>query len=176
MSSQDHDLDSAIDSALRQAVAWEPSDEVLEQTQRTSGRSTTFTIPLIRTSDSESHPELSGASRLTPHALPTLAIPGSPRYQRLGYPSQSPNHTSSSPQSQSSPPTPVSAASLNSPVIGVIDLTTAVRTLTVSPIVHGGYSDIYRGEWERTDEGVEETATTNGGTTTELVCQRISFC
>jgi hypothetical protein len=168
---RDHDLDSTIDSALRGDVAL---DKVLEQIRCSSGHLTTPAIPVIRTSGSESHSELFVASKLTPHALPTLAIPGSPRYQSLGYSSQSLNHSSSSPQSQSSPPTPVSTASLNSPITGVIDLTTAVRTLTVSPVVHGGYSDIYKGEWERTDKGVEGTAS-NGSTTRQLVCQRISF-
>lgn len=48
--------------------------------------------------------------------------------------------------------TPVS---LNSPLIGIVDLSSAVKTTESAPVTHGGFSDIYKAEWERTlhDDG-----------------------
>ncbi|KAL0959123.1 hypothetical protein HGRIS_014417 [Hohenbuehelia grisea] len=45
-----------------------------------------------------------------------------------------------------SPETP---ASLSSPVVGVVDLTKRIRTRSKDPLMHGGFSDIYMGEWEQ---------------------------
>lgn len=44
---------------------------------------------------------------------------------------------------------PVTPASLTSPITGVVDLTRSVRTISSSPVAHGGLSDIYKGEWDR---------------------------
>ncbi|KAF8869271.1 hypothetical protein BD779DRAFT_763646 [Infundibulicybe gibba] len=79
------------------------------------------------------------APRPTLHPLPLLSIPSSTRGQT----------TSSS----DSPETP---ASLSSPIVGVVDLTRAIRTISSSSVAAGGFSDIYEGEWERHNEGPDD--------------------
>ncbi|PPR05804.1 hypothetical protein CVT26_010154 [Gymnopilus dilepis] len=54
----------------------------------------------------------------------------------------------STPQSES-PETP---ASVTSPIAGVVDLTKYVATTSKEAVAHGGLSDIYLGEWHRTEE------------------------
>ena len=54
----------------------------------------------------------------------------------------------STPQSES-PETP---ASVTSPIAGVVDLTKYVATTSKEAVAHGGLSDIYLGEWYRTEE------------------------
>lgn len=58
--------------------------------------------------------------------------------------------------------TPETPASLSSPIVGIVDLTTYVKTISPVPLCHGGFCDIYLGEWERRlalNEGGEKTDT-----------------
>ena len=46
-----------------------------------------------------------------------------------------------------------------SPVTRVVDLTQQIKTLSKDPFTHGGFADIYWGEWERRSEDVGPTKT-----------------
>ncbi|KAJ8502893.1 hypothetical protein ONZ45_g11343 [Pleurotus djamor] len=70
--------------------------------------------------------------------LPQLCIP--PQCSQV--PGLSPNPGSRTPDS----PSP---ASLNSAERRIVDLTQCMRTISKEPDAHGGFSDIYQGEWER---------------------------
>ncbi|KAK7457133.1 hypothetical protein VKT23_010433 [Stygiomarasmius scandens] len=59
------------------------------------------------------------------------------------------HHHHGSESSISTTPSPETPASLSSPIVGVVDLTKHVKTTSNEPEFHGGYSDIYCGEWER---------------------------
>ncbi|THU98775.1 hypothetical protein K435DRAFT_521449 [Dendrothele bispora CBS 962.96] len=104
-------------------------------------------------------PGPSGSMRPTRQGLPQLAIPN-PRSLSSDLPaSHSATSQSESPpssdrlfghaHSESQSTTPETPASLSSPIVGVVDLTKNVRTTSTGPDFHGGYSDIYCGEWEK---------------------------
>jgi serine/threonine protein kinase len=63
----------------------------------------------------------------------------------------SPLTEGNTPQSES-PETP---ASVTSPIAGVVDLTKSVTTTSKYAVAHGGLSDIYLGEWHRTENEAE---------------------
>lgn len=77
----------------------------------------------------------SNSVRPSPADLPQLSIP-SPKTltvsARLG-----------------TPKTPETPHSLTSPELRVVDLTKCVKTISKEAEAHGGFSDIYIGEWER---------------------------
>lgn len=59
---------------------------------------------------------------------------------------------SATPQSES----PLTPASLSSPIAGVVDLTNRIKTISSGPVAHGGLSDIYKGERYSSGSGVDE--------------------
>jgi hypothetical protein len=82
------------------------------------------------------------ASHASP-AFPLLTIPTrrpSILGPRLSIPSRRPLAGINSPDSPASP------------ITRVVDLTQQIRTLSVDAITHGGFADIYWGEWERRSE------------------------
>ncbi|PPQ92469.1 hypothetical protein CVT25_009734 [Psilocybe cyanescens] len=66
----------------------------------------------------------------------------------------SPSTQEDTPQSEFGPETPVSTSSPG--IAKVVDLTKSVTTKSVYAVAHGGLSDIYTGEWHRTDAGTGE--------------------
>lgn len=66
---------------------------------------------------------------------------------------KAPSHSdSATPQSES----PLTPASLSSPIAGVVDLTNRVKTTSSGPVAHGGLSDIYKGVRYGSGSGEEE--------------------
>ena len=66
---------------------------------------------------------------------------------------KAPSHSdSATPQSES----PLTPASLSSPIAGVVDLTNRVKTISAGPVAHGGLSDIDKGERYSSGSGEDE--------------------
>jgi hypothetical protein len=59
---------------------------------------------------------------------------------------------SATPKSES----PLTPASLSSPIAGVVDLTNRVKTISSGPVAHGGLSDIYKGERYSSGSGEDD--------------------
>ena len=71
-----------------------------------------------------------------------------PSHQLL--PSLSIPHHLITPPTSSGTPESETPASLSSPLVGIVDLSRSVKTTESAPVTHGGFSDIYKAEWERT--------------------------
>lgn len=87
-------------------------------------------------------------SRSTPQLRLQLSIPAT-RVQHLSSDIISSTSQEDTPQSANGPDTPVSTTSPG--VAKVVDLTKNITTTSVYAVAHGGLSDIYTGDWHRTD-------------------------
>ncbi|KAF4585151.1 hypothetical protein EYR40_001988 [Pleurotus pulmonarius] len=84
----------------------------------------------------------SNSVRPSPADLPQLSIP-------------SPRTLTVSARRLGTPKTPETPHSLTSPELRVVDLTKCVKTISKDAEAHGGFSDIYMGEWERVHDPEE---------------------
>jgi hypothetical protein len=147
------------DAADYLGVDWRPTTHLkrmLQESRAHSSHHQTRSIDILQgptvqpTLAFSRHGEHS-SGRQSHHTLPHLSIPQHGHAQDL-----SPSLTPDTSQTVT-PDTPVS---LSSPIAGVIDLTSSVKTLNDSPATTGGFSDIYRGEWTKERAGQDQGSET----------------